>query len=164
MATELLADPDNYVNVAKVDCHENQDVGRRFDIEGYPTIKMFHKGKMYTYSGKKEKGEIVEFARGNFKFEVSEDVPANLGLFGDILKILKHACRTAVDDYNSGNYFTKDILLVSMPFLFIASMLLILMLPIGQAAPSVRERKLRDRKKNDLAEPDDDIDSTLSVQ
>ena len=41
------------VNVAKVDVPANQDLGRRFDIKGFPTLKLFVKGKSYTYKGKR---------------------------------------------------------------------------------------------------------------
>ena len=158
----MRSDPDNYVNVAKVDCDAHREIGSRFDIKGFPTVKMISKGKMYEYKGKKEAGEIIEFARGNFKFEESEDVPADLGLWGEVQKILKHAYKTAINDYNAGNFFTKDIFLISMPFLFIISLLLIIVLPVGPSSPSPRDRKLRTKKKQDLVEPDDDVSDILT--
>jgi thioredoxin-like negative regulator of GroEL len=41
------------VNIAKVDVPANQDLGRRFEIKGFPTLKFFSKGKSYTYKGKR---------------------------------------------------------------------------------------------------------------
>ena len=163
VAAVLKNDPDNYVNVARVDCNEHKQVGSRFDIAGFPTIKMISKGKMYEYRGKKDVGEIVKFAQGDFKFEKDENVPADLGLLGDVIKILNHAYSTAIEDYNAGNYFTKDVLLISMPFLFIFSMFVLIFLPVGPRVPSKKDRKLRVRKKNDLAEPDDDTNDITAL-
>ena len=149
VATQLKQDPDNYVNVAKVDCDAHRGVGGRFDIKAFPTIKMISKGKVYTYTGKKNVEDILYFAKGDFRFEESDDVPKDLGIIGEIIKIVKHAYKSALSDIEAGKYFTKDVFFIALPFLFGSSILLILMLPVDNgpsASVSMRNEKLRKKK------------------
>lgn len=157
VASRLKEDSENYVNVARVDCHAHRDIGTRFGIQGFPTIKMISKGRVYSYNGKREVDAIIDFVRNGFKFEDSVQVPAELGIFGEIPIILNHVLKTAIADYNAGNYFTKDLLLISMPCFFIFTLALIFCLPMGDGIPS-DDKRLRTKKKNDLAEPDDEED------
>ena len=156
VALTLKEDTENYVNVAKVDCHNNRELGTRFDIKGFPTIKMLSKGKIYSYKGKRDVESIVEFARGGFRYEDSSEVPGDLGFFGEFIIILKHAFDTAINDFNNGNYFTKDILLISMPFIFLIATIIIALLPMDDHNSKLD--KVGIRKKNDLAEPDSQDD------
>ncbi|CAK0795982.1 unnamed protein product, partial [Prorocentrum cordatum] len=57
------------VDVAEVDCTANVSKGlrRRFDISGYPTIKLFRNGTVYRYRGNRSKASLVEFASGGRK-------------------------------------------------------------------------------------------------
>jgi protein disulfide-isomerase A6 len=51
------------VAVAKVDCDANKDLGARFGIKGYPTLKFFPKGSTTPedYQGGREANDIIEF-------------------------------------------------------------------------------------------------------
>ncbi|DAZ94993.1 TPA: hypothetical protein N0F65_000625 [Lagenidium giganteum] len=64
------------VNVAKVDVTENSELGKRFDVRGYPTVFLFHQGKMYKYSGQRTAAELVRFATGGYENLVGSKVPA----------------------------------------------------------------------------------------
>jgi hypothetical protein len=49
--------------LAKVDCVENEELYNKFAIEGYPTIKLFSKGKhIDDYNGFRTTEAIVEYA------------------------------------------------------------------------------------------------------
>uniref|UniRef100_A0A7S0XBE8 Thioredoxin domain-containing protein n=1 Tax=Chromulina nebulosa TaxID=96789 RepID=A0A7S0XBE8_9STRA len=118
------------INVAAVDVPANRDLGERFDIKGFPTIKLLRKGQVYTFKGKRSLEEIVEFAKTGFQIQEPEAVPVQLSFFGSIYKVYSHAYKQARTDIIGGNYFTLDILVTALPFIFIALILLLLLLPI----------------------------------
>lgn len=52
------------VVIAKVDCTEERDIGTRFEVSGYPTIKYFPAGaskEPQPYQGAREVKDFVEF-------------------------------------------------------------------------------------------------------
>lgn len=62
------------VNVAKVDVTANRDLGTRFEIKGFPTLKLLSKGKVYDYKGRRTEEELIDFARGGYQIQSAEDV------------------------------------------------------------------------------------------
>ena len=54
----------HHVNIAKVNCDDNNDVCRRFNVKGYPTVITFHKQKMYTYTGSRETSALLTYLAG----------------------------------------------------------------------------------------------------
>jgi len=55
VATEL----EGKAGVAKVDATEHKSLGDRFQVQGYPTIKIFRKGEPYEYKGSRSKMDVV---------------------------------------------------------------------------------------------------------
>ncbi|XP_072508516.1 protein disulfide-isomerase A4 isoform X1 [Notamacropus eugenii] len=49
------------IPLAKVDAIEESDLAKRFDVTGYPTLKIFRKGKAFDYNGPREKYGIVDY-------------------------------------------------------------------------------------------------------
>ncbi|XP_037136029.1 protein disulfide-isomerase A4 [Syngnathus acus] len=49
------------IPLAKVDATTESDIASRFDVTGYPTLKIFRKGKMFDYNGPREKHGIVDY-------------------------------------------------------------------------------------------------------
>lgn len=47
------------IPLAKVDATAETDLAKKFDVSGYPTLKIFRKGKPYDYNGPREKYGIV---------------------------------------------------------------------------------------------------------
>lgn len=43
------------IPLAKVDATAETDLAKRFDVSGYPTLKIFRKGKPFDYNGPREK-------------------------------------------------------------------------------------------------------------
>uniref|UniRef100_A0A8C6G5V2 Protein disulfide-isomerase A4 n=1 Tax=Mus spicilegus TaxID=10103 RepID=A0A8C6G5V2_MUSSI len=49
------------IPLAKVDATEQTDLAKRFDVSGYPTLKIFRKGRPFDYNGPREKYGIVDY-------------------------------------------------------------------------------------------------------
>nr|XP_023648626.1 protein disulfide-isomerase A4 [Paramormyrops kingsleyae] len=49
------------IPLAKVDATAESELASRFDVTGYPTIKIFRKGKPFEYNGPREKFGIVDY-------------------------------------------------------------------------------------------------------
>uniref|UniRef100_A0A672GGU9 Protein disulfide-isomerase A4 n=1 Tax=Salarias fasciatus TaxID=181472 RepID=A0A672GGU9_SALFA len=49
------------IPLAKVDATVESDIASRFEVTGYPTLKIFRKGKMFDYNGPREKYGIVDY-------------------------------------------------------------------------------------------------------
>ena len=46
----------------QLDATENTATARRFNVRGYPTVKMLSNGKQYAFEGKRSKKTILEWA------------------------------------------------------------------------------------------------------
>ncbi|XP_064647427.1 protein disulfide-isomerase A4-like isoform X2 [Lineus longissimus] len=51
------------VSLAKVDATVESELGTRFSVSGYPTLKFFVKGKDYDYDGPREANGIVDYMK-----------------------------------------------------------------------------------------------------
>jgi len=60
---------------AKVDGSENRNLMNRFQVRGYPHMKLFHKGEMWTYTGTRSKEDLLDFARGGYADFLGDPVP-----------------------------------------------------------------------------------------
>ncbi|CAM2105844.1 unnamed protein product [Caretta caretta] len=49
------------IPLAKVDAIAETDLAKKFDVSGYPTLKIFRKGKPFDYNGPREKYGIVDY-------------------------------------------------------------------------------------------------------
>ncbi|XP_074844153.1 protein disulfide-isomerase A4 [Carettochelys insculpta] len=49
------------IPLAKVDAIAETDLAKKFDVTGYPTLKIFRKGKPFDYNGPREKYGIVDY-------------------------------------------------------------------------------------------------------
>ena len=62
-AAKLLNDDDpkfkadKTIRLAKVDATVEQSLASRFEIDGYPTLKIFRNGQAYDYEGPRQDGE-----------------------------------------------------------------------------------------------------------
>ncbi|OAD67382.1 hypothetical protein PHYBLDRAFT_19447 [Phycomyces blakesleeanus NRRL 1555(-)] len=57
-ATELK---EKSVTLAKVDCTENEDLCQKYEIRGYPTLKVFRNGSFVEYKGPRKADGIVSY-------------------------------------------------------------------------------------------------------
>ena len=49
----------NNILLATVDATVERDLGKRFDVTGYPTLKIFRNGKVSDFKGAREAADIV---------------------------------------------------------------------------------------------------------
>jgi protein disulfide-isomerase A1 len=61
-AAKTLKSNSSPVKVAKLDATEAQEISQRFEIKGFPTIKMFKHGSASEYQGGRTAADIVNYA------------------------------------------------------------------------------------------------------
>lgn len=76
VATDLKGE----INVGKIDVTANRELGVRFDIKGFPTLKFLHKGEVFNFQGRRSAEEIADFARGGYKMHTGTATPKQLGI------------------------------------------------------------------------------------
>ena len=59
VAAEKLKEHD--IPLAKVDATANEEIARKYEIQGYPTMKVFRSGTPYDYDGPRKTDGIVEY-------------------------------------------------------------------------------------------------------
>jgi len=62
-AAEILDKDGEGVILAEVDATEETELANRFDVHGYPTLFVFHKGEKSDYKGPREANGIVKYMR-----------------------------------------------------------------------------------------------------
>ena len=123
MYEEVATSLKGKVNVAKVDVPANRDIGSRFDIKGFPTIKLLSHGKVYDFKGRRSAAELEAFALDGYKLVQPAEIPEPVGLFGEVTNAFKQAYGMAVADVKRGNYFTSNVFLCCLPIIFITRLL-----------------------------------------
>ena len=63
-AADILDKDGEGVILAEVDCTVETELAERFDVHGYPTLYVFHKGEKSDYKGPREANGIVKYMRG----------------------------------------------------------------------------------------------------
>ena len=52
---------DYTITLVSVNCDEDKSIADKYDVEGYPTIKLIYKKKVYDFDAKVTKENLVEF-------------------------------------------------------------------------------------------------------
>ena len=60
------------VTVAKVDGTREKELADQYNVAGWPTIKMFRRGRVYEYNGPREKQNIIDFMKEQVKLPTEE--------------------------------------------------------------------------------------------
>ena len=55
------------ITLTKIDCDENTTMADKYNVQGYPTIKLIYKGKVYDYDAKPNKQNLIEFLQTSIK-------------------------------------------------------------------------------------------------
>lgn len=63
----LNAENSYKITVTKIDCDENPTMANKYKIQGYPTIKLIYKGKVYDYDAKPNKQNLILFLETSTK-------------------------------------------------------------------------------------------------
>ena len=61
--------------MAEVDVTANSLLGKQFNIRGFPSLKLLHRSKLYSYRGRRDVESLAAFARGGFEEVDAEDIP-----------------------------------------------------------------------------------------
>ncbi|XP_076146232.1 protein disulfide-isomerase A4 [Alosa pseudoharengus] len=115
------------IPLAKVDATVEPELATKYDVSGYPTLKMFRKGKPFEYNGPRENFGIVDYMSDqagppskqiqSLK-QVQElvkdgDDAIIVGVFsseGDsALEVYMEACNVLRDDYKFRHTFSSDV-------------------------------------------------------
>nr|XP_002130820.1 protein disulfide-isomerase A4-like isoform X1 [Ciona intestinalis] len=101
-AAQELKNRDTPLPLAKVDATAESALGTRFDVSGYPTLKLFRRGRAYEYDGGRDKTGIV-----NYMLEQSKPPSTSVETVKAIRNILHHSsdvtiigCFNGADDTN----------------------------------------------------------------
>jgi len=81
LGNELQGD----INVAKLDATIHTKTRRRFHIQGFPTIKLFHHGLVYDYEGPRTIQAMKAFILEGWKEAEGQEVPPPLSFWGIIV-------------------------------------------------------------------------------
>ena len=52
---------DYKINLVSINCDESKNIANKYEIDGYPTIKLIYKKKSYDFDAKVTKENLVEF-------------------------------------------------------------------------------------------------------
>lgn len=63
VAARELKSHDPPVPLAKIDATSNEELARKYEVEGYPTMKVFRSGTPYEYEGPRKADGIVEYMK-----------------------------------------------------------------------------------------------------
>lgn len=58
-AAEILKNENSKIHLAKIDGTENQELSKRFEVEGFPTLKLYKNGEYSEFNGGRTAEEIV---------------------------------------------------------------------------------------------------------
>uniref|UniRef100_H2YJI5 Protein disulfide-isomerase n=1 Tax=Ciona savignyi TaxID=51511 RepID=H2YJI5_CIOSA len=86
------------IPLAKVDATEESSLGTRFDVSGYPTLKLFRRGRAYEYGGGRDKPGIV-----NYMLEQSQPPSTSVGSVKSMRNILHHSSDVTIVGCFAGN-------------------------------------------------------------
>ena len=146
MYEELATDLLGQVNVAKVDVPANRDLGRRFDVAGFPTLKFLRKGMTYDYKGPRTIEALKDFVKGGYASSEGYRTPASKGWLDEMLASMRtvqegflRLLSSAREDIMGGKY-------TSSPVLMTACLLFILLVAFGSCLIPASEEEIRYRK------------------
>jgi len=75
IATELKS---SNIKVAKVDVDSESDLSSLYEVRYLPTVFAIAGNRVYKYDGERERGPLIEFARGGYKTANSTELPKSL--------------------------------------------------------------------------------------
>ncbi|XP_013391677.1 protein disulfide-isomerase A4 [Lingula anatina] len=123
-AAQDLQKNDPPIILAKVDATVETELAKEYGVEGYPTLKMFRKGKAMEYKGERNQFGIVEYMKTHqgpgskemktlkeLKNFMSEDDVTVVGFFNseedEVYKTYQESCDEIREDYKFAHTFDE---------------------------------------------------------
>ncbi|XP_068200117.1 protein disulfide-isomerase A4 [Antennarius striatus] len=115
------------IPLAKVDATVESEIASRFGVTGYPTLKIFRKGKLFEYNGPREQHGIVDYmieqsgppskqvqaVKQVQEFTKDGDDAVIVGVFSSeqdtAYEIFLEACNSLREDFNFRHTFNSDV-------------------------------------------------------
>ena len=134
-------------NVAKVDVTENRALGSRFGIKGFPTIKFLKGGQVYDFKGKRDVTSFMEFVKTGYLEAPKDNIPEAQTLMEELRTVIRDLTLGFRKNIKKGNYFSRPVLIVALPVLFLAIMIFTtcFLLPSDDEPMDRRESKKQDQ-------------------
>ena len=63
--TESNAKNDFIITLTKIDCDKNSTIADKYNVEGYPTIKLIYKNNVHNYYAKPTKDSLIKFVESS---------------------------------------------------------------------------------------------------
>lgn len=123
---KVAAELKGKVNIAKVDVTQNQKLGSRFGVRGFPTLIFFHNGQLYRYSGQRTKEDLVQFATEKYKTVQGIPIPEPPTFFDEISSTVTGLLKGAQADFKAGKYTSPRIMVLALPVVFVLVLLAII--------------------------------------
>jgi len=98
-AAQELKNHDPPIPLGKVDATEEGDLASEFGVSGYPTMKLFRRGRAYEYKGPRE-------ARGIISYMIDEATPPSTEV--TTLKVMKNILHIASDVTIIGCFMNEE--------------------------------------------------------
>jgi len=98
--SQTLKKDNSEVKIAKVEAYDEKALAQEFDIEGFPTIKMFISGVPHEYYGDKTESHILEFINRKLKKPLS--TVSNIKSLENFLKEYEWIAVLIGEDNNPG--------------------------------------------------------------
>ncbi|OWF40778.1 protein disulfide-isomerase A4-like [Mizuhopecten yessoensis] len=125
-AAKRLADIDEPIFLGKVDATEEKELASRFDVTGYPTLKMFRNGRDSDYNGERDVSGIINYmmkqqgeasklkhTKKEVKHYMLEDQVTIMGFFDNmfdpLLRVYMDAANDLREDFTFGHSVSKDV-------------------------------------------------------
>ena len=61
----LNASNDFIITLTKIDCDKNSTIADKYNVEGYPTIKLIYKNNVHNYYAKPTKDSLIKFVESS---------------------------------------------------------------------------------------------------
>jgi hypothetical protein len=122
MWEQLATSAKGQFNVGKVDVTENREIGSRFGIKGFPTIKLLKEGAVFDYKGQRNPQAFLDFVATGYKEAPKAGMPEPTTFMEELREVVKSLTTGFRKDIAKGNYFSRQVLIIALPIFFFVVM------------------------------------------
>ena len=86
--------------VAKIDLTDATDIASTFEIQGFPTLKLFSNKLVYNYEGERTLKALKEFAEGGYKKLTPSKLPSDMTFVDHAMKNARLYVEKVIINFN----------------------------------------------------------------